>query len=98
MVSNEIIMLLSYLFILLLCFSTEYETRKENNYPDIDIGKVNMEHGEKAIGVNIAPINKDYIVGNEDDKCMFDGDVTFISNFLMLLYQKKNCMLIDMLC
>ena len=41
-VLNEVIMLLSSLLLLLLWFSTEYETVKENNDPDIDVGKVDM--------------------------------------------------------
>ena len=41
-VLNEVIMLLSSLFLLLLWFSTEYKTVKENNDPGIDVGKVDM--------------------------------------------------------
>ena len=77
-VLNAIILLLSYLAKSLLLFSTEDENGKENNEPDIDIGKVNMARVQKVVGVKRAPIGSDFIVGNEYDNDIFDGDVTFI--------------------
>ena len=79
-VLNAILMLLSSLFILLLCFSIEYETGKDNNDPKIDIFKVDMVRGGKAVCVKREPINRNFIVVNEYDKGMFDYDATFISN------------------
>ena len=37
-----------------------------------------MASWEKVVGVNRAPIISNFIVGNEDDDGMFDGDITFI--------------------
>ena len=48
-----------------------------------------MAHGEKVVGVERAPIINDYIVGNKDDKGMFDGDVAFISYFYASLHNQK---------
>ena len=48
-----------------------------------------MAHGEKVVGVERAPIINDYIVGNKDDKSMFDGDVAFISYFYASLHNRK---------
>ena len=73
-VPNEILMPLSYLFMLLLCLSTEDETWKDNNYPEIDIGKVDMACRRNAVGVNRAPIIINFIVGNKYYNGMFDGD------------------------
>ena len=48
-----------------------------------------MVCGGNVVGVNRAPIGSNYIVINEDDKGMIDGDVTFISNFLYFFIQTK---------
>ena len=52
-ISNGIVILLFSSFIFLSLFSTEDETGKENNDPDIDIGEVDMTRGEKAVCVKI---------------------------------------------
>ena len=73
----EVLMLLLYTFITLLCIPEEYESG------EVGIGKVYMAYMEKVVVVKRAPTSQYYIAG------MFDGDVIFISICFLILYTIK---------
>ena len=77
-VLNAILMIISYMFITLLCIPTEYEAG------EVDIGKLDMVCGDNVVGAKRVPTSRDYIAG------MLDDDVIFISIFFMTLYRIKD--------
>ena len=68
-------MLLLYMFLTLLCISTEDESGQ------VGIGEVDMACGGDVVGVKIAPTSCDYIAS------MLNGDFVFISICFMIIYR-----------